>query len=118
MRDVLTLPRWDVRTLARRPFINRSGHKTIEMFHQHLLFEVDHGFKFFKPQVPKRTRTDEIDPRTGWKKLVLKVKAPKTLKTVPVKTLPQDMYQSFSRGYYDYRTGEAVIVLGSRLRLS
>ena len=46
---------------------------------------------------------------------MLKVKPPKTLKTVPVKTLPQDMYQSFNRWYYDYRTGEAVIVLSSGL---
>ena len=88
----------------------------IDMFHRHLLHEVDHGFKFFKPQVPKRTRIDEIDPKTGWKKLVLKVKPPKTMKTASVKTIPQNSEKSFNRWYYDNRTGEAVIVLGTGLK--
>ncbi|XP_076931301.1 uncharacterized protein LOC143596097 [Bidens hawaiensis] len=116
IRDVLTLPGWDVHTLARRPFVNRGGHQTVNMFYRHLIFEVNHGFKFFKPQVPRRKRIDEIDPRTGWRKLVLKVKPPKTMKQVPVKTMPQDMHLSFNRWYYDNRTGEAVIVQGRGLK--
>ncbi|XP_076937115.1 uncharacterized protein LOC143604242 isoform X1 [Bidens hawaiensis] len=116
IRDVLTLPRWDVRTLARRPFINHGGHQHADMIYQHLLFEVNHGFKFFKPQVPRRKRIDEIDPRTGWRKPVLKVKPPKTMKQVPVKTMPQDMYISFNRWYYDNRTSEAVIILWRGLK--
>lgn len=40
--------------------------------YRNLLHEVRYGFKFFKPQVPTRKYVDEIDPRTGWRKLVLK----------------------------------------------
>ena len=38
------------------------------------------------------------------------------MKTAPVKTMPQNWEKSFNRWYYDYRTGEAVIVLGSGLQ--
>ena len=36
---------WDVRTLARRSFANHSKNKLVDLFYQHLLHEVNHGFK-------------------------------------------------------------------------
>ena len=38
------------------------------------------------------------------------------MKTAPVKTLPRNWEKSFNRWYYDNRTGEAVIVLGTGLK--
>ena len=47
---------------------------------------------------------------------MLKVKPPKTMKTAPVKIMPQNWEKSFNRWYYDNHTGEAVIVLGRGLK--
>lgn len=102
--DVLSLPRWGVRTLANTPFVNHGENHIEDWFYRHLLHEVKYVFNYFKPQVPTHKYIDEIDLRKSWRKLIL------------VKTFPQSLYKEFNMWYYDNRTNEVVIVLGSRLK--
>lgn len=71
----------------------------------------------FQAQVPKQKYVDEIDPYSGWRKLVLKVKPSRTLKKVLLSILPQSLHKNFNQWYYDDKTSEAVIVLGSGSKL-
>lgn len=112
--DILSMPRWDVCTLASRPFMNRGRNELLCWLYIHLVHDVHRGFKFFQP--PKRQRINLIDPRIGRRKLVLKVKLPCTMKKIMLKVMPQDFHKEFNWWYYDNKTGEAIIVLGSVIK--
>lgn len=115
--DVLSMPRWDVSTLARKPFMNRGGNHLGDWFYRHLVLEVRYGFEFIKPQGQTRKYVDEFYPHTGWINLVLKVKPPHTLQKVPLKTFPQSIYKRFNRWYYDDKTSEAVVVFRYAIKM-
>ncbi|XP_035845237.1 glutamic acid-rich protein-like [Helianthus annuus] len=75
--DVMPLPRWDVDELSKG----------------YIKFESLKGFRHWKPHYPKRVR--RVDPETGVEEMILNVKKPKTMKTIPVPSMEQDFYKGF-----------------------
>jgi hypothetical protein len=110
--DFSSLPYWDVRELARRPFINNGNYQMASWFENLVKFESRTKFKHLKPQKPERFRSkSKIHPITKKPLVILKCKAPKVLKKVPLKKMEQNFGKNLKWWYYDNATGEAVIVL-------
>jgi hypothetical protein len=97
--------------LARLPMLYVDNNDQSGYFSRHLEWEYWNKWQNFKPQWPKRKVTDEVDPKTGKPKIILKYKKPDCLKKIPLRMMPQDFTPRFDRWFYDNRTGEAVIAL-------
>ena len=104
-----TLPKYEMRDLARLELINPSNNAIAEGFRRIIHKEGRTGqFKTFKPQEGKYVEDKrKINPRTNrpYKKLVYK--RVECVKQVPLKKLPHDVLGNLKWWFVNVNTGEA-----------
>ena len=103
-----TLPKYELRDLARLELINPSNNAIAESFRRVILREGRTGqFKTFKPQEGRYVKDKRINSRTNrpYRKIVYK--RVECVTQVPLKKLPQDVLGNLKWWFVNVNTGEA-----------
>jgi hypothetical protein len=107
-----TLPYWAVRDLSRHTLIGASG--LLDFMANKMKRECETKWDVFKPQYPRRIVHKEINPINNRPFVTLKYKPANTMKKIPMMPIQQNFSDDFAFWYYDWRSGEAVIVLDDK----
>ncbi|KAJ0765367.1 hypothetical protein HanPI659440_Chr08g0302671 [Helianthus annuus] len=114
--DIMSLPWWDVDELAKVRVLEYKVRKNDTAMWGYIKYEQLKSFRKWKPHRPRRVQ--RIDPETGAVEVILNVKPPRTMKTIPMPEMEQDFYKGFIDWVYSCRTTEAIITYraGGELR--
>ncbi|XP_022024607.1 uncharacterized protein LOC110924943 [Helianthus annuus] len=114
--DIMSLPWWDVDELAKVRVLEYKVRKNDTAMWGYIKYEQLKPFRKWKPHRPRRVQ--RIDPETGAVEIILNVKPPRTMKTIPMPEMEQEFYKGFIDWVYSCRTTEAIITYraGGELR--
>ncbi|KAJ0602536.1 hypothetical protein HanIR_Chr03g0140831 [Helianthus annuus] len=111
--SILTLPFYDVATIAKLELINRSNFEGAKLFARKLRIERRKGWKdkLYKPQFPMYEQIKfTLDPSTNTARYKLVYKPVKVLDKIPLMPMEQDILANMALWCYDSDTHEVVIV--------
>ncbi|XP_035832056.1 uncharacterized protein LOC110870582 [Helianthus annuus] len=114
--DIMSLPWWDVDELAKVRVLEYKVRQNDTAMWGYIKYKQLKSFRKWKPHRPRRVQ--RIDPETGAVEVILNVKPPRTMKTIPMPEMEQDFYKGFIDWVYSCRTTEAIITYraGGELR--
>ena len=112
----MSLPWWDVDELAKVRVLDYKVRKNDTAMWGYIKYEQLKSFRKWKPHRPRRVQ--RVDPETGAVEIILNVKPPRTMKTIPMPEMEQEFYKGFIDWVYSCRTTEAIITYraGGELR--
>ncbi|MFS7928246.1 hypothetical protein Hanom_Chr04g00318551 [Helianthus anomalus] len=114
LKDIRTLPWWDVEELVKTKNLQQCLHDLEVRFYEQRLwryikYQATLNFPDWKPHRSKRTV--KVDPVTGEKDITLHVRRLRCMKNMPLKEMEQDLYKDFKGWVFNPKTCEAVITL-------
>ena len=111
MKTFNSIPKYEIKDLAWKELINRDNDPYANVLARIIRREGrSNKFELLKPRTGKRVPDkNKIDPLTNkpWMRMVYK--PVKCLKTIPLKKMPQDIFENLKWWYVDSEIGEAVM---------